>query len=170
MSKDLAEPSGGLRRGFFFGSVSWPRVAVLFVIWVSIKLVLARSFAHNSRAEDYDRILENIGRLKPRLWPALLNICGCMLPIIVILRRDIRPLRFRNYLWILPFWFAIMFYRGVILETRIYGELCPYVAVARLIIMELHVETLRFGREVCSVTNHATNKQTEPLNATASSV
>ena len=89
----------------------------------------------------------NFGRLRPRLWPSLLNICGYALPAVVMLRSRLRPLRFANYLYILPFWIAIMFYTGVILETRIYGELCSYTAVAVVLLLEEHVRQRGYGRQ-----------------------
>lgn len=119
-----------------FRQVPWLRAALLLIIWITIKALLAHHSAANDRSEDYIRLRDNLGELKPRLWPALLNICGYMLPVVLLFRRDIHPLRFRNYLWIFPLWFAAMFYAGVIVETRIYGELCPYVAIALTLIME----------------------------------
>jgi hypothetical protein len=141
-STDLAKPIGDLRARFSLARVPWARVALLLVIWLSIKLTLDHIFAHNSQAENYVRIGENFGRIKPRLWPALLNICGYMMPVVLLLRDKLRPLRFRNYLWIFPVWFAVMFYTGVIVETRIYGELCPLVAISLVLIVENHLQTL----------------------------
>ena len=103
---------------------------------------LAYHFRHNDNSENFVRIATNLGRLKPRLWPTLLNICGYLLPIVIIFRSRLRPLRFANYLYILPFWFMVMFYTGVILETRIYGELCSYTAVAVVLLLEDHVARL----------------------------
>jgi hypothetical protein len=145
-SVEFSDIADGLSSRFSLKQVKWQRVILLILIWVTIKLTLGHIFAQNSQAENYVRISENIGRLKPRLWPALLNICGYMLPAVVLLRQNIRPLRFRNYLWILPVWFAIMFYTGVILETRIYGELCPYVAIAVVLIIEHQLDILYSGR------------------------
>ena len=128
---------GGRARGMqLVRRLPWLQVAVLSVIWIGIKVTLAHMFAQNSRAEDYLRIVENLGRLKVRLLPALLNICGYMLPVTLLFVHDLHPRRFRQYLYIVPVWFAIMFCTGVILETRIYGELCPYVAVALVLIIE----------------------------------
>ena len=115
------------------------RVSLLVVVWLAIKLTLAHVFALNDHAEDYVRLRENFASLQPRLWPALLNICGYLLPVVVLRNRELTDRRFRSYLWIVPFWFAVMFYKGVILETRIYGELCPYVAVALVLILEHRV-------------------------------
>ncbi len=135
-STSLVDPTGRWRDRFAPAQVPWLKVAVLFAVWLAIKLWLAHLYASNDRSEDYVRLRDNLGELKPRLWPALLNACGFMLPVVLLFREDIRPMRFRNYLWILPAWFAGMFYAGVIVETRIYGELCPYVAVALTLIVE----------------------------------
>lgn len=146
-STDLAEPIGSFRARFSLARVPWLRGALLAVVWLGVKLTLAHVFIHNSQAENYVRIRENMGRVNPRLWPALLNICGYMLPMVLLLRGGLHPLRFRNYLWIFPLWFAVMFYTGVIVETRIYGELCPFVAVALVLIMERHVQQI-FSRRL----------------------
>jgi hypothetical protein len=122
--------------------VPWGRVLLLTAVWLAIKLPLSHHFAHNSTAEDYIRIRENIGRLKPRLLPSLLNMCGYLLPVVWLFRDRLRPLRFANYLYILPFWIAIMFVSGVILETRIYGELSSFVAIAVVLLLEHHVRCL----------------------------
>ena len=139
-SRDVPDaPAPTLRQRFSPALVPWPRVALLLGVWLTIKLTLAHIFAANSNAENYVRIVENFYRLKPRLWPSLLNICGYLLPVVWILRRQIQPIRYANYLYIFPFWFAVMFYTGVILETRIYGELTPYVTVACVILLERHL-------------------------------
>ena len=85
----------------------------------------------------------------PRMWPALLNICGYLLPIVFLYRANLVPIRFANYLFIMPIWFATMFYTGVMVETRIYGELCGYTAVAVVLIAERYITTLnpQFARQ-----------------------
>jgi hypothetical protein len=135
---------------FSFHQVPWLRATLLALTWVIVKIAVAHIYAHNDPSENYVRILENVSRLKPRLWPSLLNICGYVLPIVWLFRRMIRPVRFANYLYILPFWFAIMFYTGVIVETRIYGELCSFVAVASVLILEQYVAQLRATGKVTS--------------------
>lgn len=135
----VENPAAPLRQRFNLCQVPWLRVAALLVLWVAIKLTLTHLFAGNDASENYVRIRENLGRLKPRLLPALLNICGYLLPVVILLRRQLRPIRFGNYLYVLPLWFAIMFYTGVILETRIYGELCAYTAIAVVLLLEHHV-------------------------------
>ena len=134
--------STGFRDRFAFSQVSWLRVSALVVAWLAIKLTLAHIFAHNDESENFVRIASNFRRLTPRLWPSVLNICGYLVPIVWFLRKNIAPVRFANYLYILPFWFATMFYTGVIVETRIYGELCSFVAVALVLISERYISEL----------------------------
>lgn len=121
---------------FSSAQVPWLRAGLLLAIWFAVKLTLAHFYSHNSRVEDYPRVRENLHRLTPRLWPALFNVCGYVLPFVVLLRVRLKPLRFANYLYILPVWIGVMFYSGVILETRIWGELCTFTAVASTLLME----------------------------------
>jgi hypothetical protein len=116
--------------------VDWKRVFLLGAVWLAIKLSLAHLFVHNSNAESFLRIDYNLARLRPRLLPAMLNICGYTIPLIVVFHRLLKPVRFRNYLLLLPVWFAAMFCSGVLVETRIYGELCSYASVAAVLIVE----------------------------------
>ena len=138
-SEPVPDPATPFRQRFQWRGLPWSRAALLLGIWGAIRLTLAVHFAGNSHAELYNRVLENLFRLKPRLLPSLLNICGYLLPVVLLFRHRLAPVRFANYLYILPFWFAVMFYSGVILETRIYGELCPYVSVAAVLLLESQV-------------------------------
>jgi hypothetical protein len=128
-----------LKERFSLSQVRWTRAALLFVVWLVVKVTIYQHFKHNDNSENFVRLWGNFGRLRPRLWPTLLNICGYILPIVVILRRRLRPERFANYLYVLPFWLAVMFYTGVILETRIWGELCSYTAVAAVLLLEDYI-------------------------------
>ena len=128
--------SAGLLGRFDLRLVSWTKAAALCIVWAAIKLFLTHHFARNSNAENFLRIDYNLSRLSVRLLPALLNICGYTIPVVVIFHRLLRPVRFQNYLWVLPVWIGIMFCSGVLVETRIYGELCPFAAVALVLIME----------------------------------
>lgn len=138
-SRPSAHSMASFAERFDTRAIPWLRVFTLVAIWAAIKVSLAFYFAGNSNAENYNRIIENLFRLKLRLLPSLLNICAYLLPVVWIYRSRVRPVRFANYLYILPLWFAIMFYTGVILETRIYGELSAYVAVAVVLLLEDHV-------------------------------
>ena len=130
-----------LRQRFDRRQVPWSRAALLFALWLAVKLPLAYHYRHNDASENFVRFFGNVGRLiRPRLWPVLLNMCGYLLPIVVVFRNRLRPLRFASVLYILPFWIAVMFYTGVILETRVYGELCCYTAVAVVLLLEDHAD------------------------------
>ncbi len=128
-----------LRERFSLDQVPWLRAAALLVVWLVVKLTIHHHFAHNPNSENFVRLRENFGRMKPRLVPTMLNVCGYVLPVVVLMRRRLHPARFANYLYILPVWVAVMFYTGVILETRVYGELCSFTAIAAVLLLEDHV-------------------------------
>jgi hypothetical protein len=147
------QEEGGMRLSL--AHLPWLRAALLFVVWLAIKLMVAHRFAHNP-SEDTVRVGENFFRiLTPALWPGLLQICGYMVPVIVLLSRQIRAPRFRRYLWILPFWFVAMLAKGVLDETRIYGEFCPFAAVALVLIVEEHVAGRRERTAGCRERDNA---------------
>ncbi len=119
----------------------WARAALLCLVWLGIKLLLAHRFAGNDTSESFLRIHYNLDRFKLRLFPAMLNICGYTLPLVVLFHRYLPSRRFANYLLILIPWFGIMFCSGVLVETRIYGELCSFSAVALVLILENYLST-----------------------------
>lgn len=131
------------RARFDLSRIPWTRVAYLAAIWIAIKLPLALIFRYNDRSEDFLRIHDNVLRLlKPYYWPAVLDLGGYLLPFVVLFRSRILPQRFANYLYILGPWFHIIFCSGVILESRVYGELCGYLAVAVVLILEQYIDSL----------------------------
>ena len=107
-----------------------------------VKLTINHPFRHNDISENLCDSREISARLRPRLWPILFNICGYLLPVVLILHRRLLPLRYANYIYIFPLWFAVMTYTGVILETRVFGEHCPYIAVATVLLLEQHSDPL----------------------------
>ncbi len=135
--------TAGWRNRFDLSRIPWLRVLYLVTIWLAIKIPLGLIFFYNDRSEDFLRIHDNIIRLlKPFYWPAALNLGGYLLPFVLLFRSRIRPQRFANYLYILVPWFLIIFCSGVILETRVYGELCAYIAVAVVLIFEQYIDSL----------------------------
>ena len=138
-----SDESTDIQPRFHFADVPWLKAATLFTVWLAVKLIIHHHFAHNDNSENFVRLRSNLGRFRPRLWPTLFNICGYILPIVVLLRRRILPLRFQSYIYIFPGWFAVMLWTGVILESRIYGELCSYIAIASVLLLEQHVTSYR---------------------------
>lgn len=133
---DAASGSDEVAGPISLRAISWMRLGLLAAVWVAVQYGLAHRFAQNDASERFLRIHDNLKQLRPRLVPALLNICGYTLPMVLVLRRWLMPVRFRRYLWVLPLWLAVMFCSGVLVETRIYGELCSFSAVALVLILE----------------------------------
>lgn len=134
-----------LDRAVVGGRVQWRRVfdwASLRVVlplalyWVAWQLEVRHLFAAN-RSEFYSRMPLNLSFfVLPQAWPQLLGGCCYLLPIVVVFRKDLRDPRLRSWLWVLPAWFGFMFVYGILIETRIFGELIPYVAVAGALMAE----------------------------------
>lgn len=142
-------PSAHFRQRFNRRQIPWARVALLSLLWFAVYAMLAIHFRWNDRSEDYSRVTENLQRifLKPFYWPQILNISGYLLPFVCLFRARLLPQRFANYLYILVPWFGIMFYSGILNETRIYGELSTYTAVAAVLIAEQYLDSLAAGRD-----------------------
>jgi hypothetical protein len=105
-------------------------VLPLAAFWGAWQIWIHHVFAH-SRSEMYSRMPQNLSFfVLPQAWPQMLGGCCYLLPIVVLFRRDLRDPRLRAWLWVLPAWFGFMFVYGILIETRIFGELIPYVAVA----------------------------------------
>ncbi len=136
------EQTSSLRERFDFTRVSIMRTGLLCLTWSIVHFGLVHLFAGNDNSENFLRVHNNLLELRPRLLPALLNVCGYTIPLVVVFQKGLRPLRLRNYLFVLPVWFAIMFGTGVLIETRIYGELCSFSSVALVLIFENYLQTV----------------------------
>jgi hypothetical protein len=137
----VANASGSTMPRFDLSRVPWLRSALLLLIWAAVKLPIDHHFAHNG-SDNQLRIRENLVNIGPKHWPGVLNICGYTIPIVLLLHRRISPRRFANYLLIVPLWIVVMFFTGVMLETRIYGELSSLATIAMLLILEDYAERL----------------------------
>jgi hypothetical protein len=108
----------------------------LSLYWIAWQLELRHLFQHN-RSEFYPRIPLNLTFfVLPNAWPQLLGGCCYLLPIVLIFRGYLRDATLRAWLWILPAWFAFMFVYGILIETRIFGELIPFIATAAALMAE----------------------------------
>lgn len=111
-------------------------VVPLAFVWALWQLEVRHIFRANP-SEFYPRIGQNIGfLLSPRAWPQMLGACCYLLPVIVLLRSSIRDTQLRAWLWIVLVWFGFMFVYGILIETRVFGELIPYVACVSLLVLE----------------------------------
>ncbi len=108
----------------------------LSLYWLIWQLAVRHIFAGNA-SEFYSRIPQNLGFLiSPRAWPQMLGACCYLFPVIIIFRKYLRNAELKAWLWVLPVWFAFMFVYGILIETRIFGELIPYVACVTALIAE----------------------------------
>lgn len=135
----LSDLSLPLWRRLDLRMMPWARVALLLVVWLAIKVTLHHMFAANNSDEDAVHIKDNLEKFMPKHWPAILNICGYILPIVLVFRKRLAPARFANYMLVMPVWFAVMFVKGILVETRIYGELSSYTALAALLLIERYM-------------------------------
>ncbi len=127
------------------GRVRWrqmlaPRtVAVvlpLLAFWIGWEIFVRHLFAGN-RSEFYPRLNWNVkSLLAPQAWPQLVSACGYLLPFVVLLRARIPDARLRAWLWMIPLWLVFMFSYGILIETRVFGELIPLVVCCSALIGE----------------------------------
>ena len=127
------------------GRVEWRRLfapQVLSVVlplsayWIAVQVIVRHVFVMN-RSEFYPRIPLNLTFfVLPNAWPQLLGGCCYLLPIVLIYRKNLQDAVLRSWLWILPAWFAFMFVYGILIETRIFGELIPFIATIGVLMAE----------------------------------
>lgn len=110
--------------------------ALMLVYWAAWHVIVFHLFRHNS-SEYYPRVTFNLYTLhRLRYWPQLLSACGYLLPFLFLYRRRIPDARLRLWLWVIPLWYALMAVWGILVETRVFGELAPWVACASTLIAE----------------------------------
>jgi len=127
------------------GRLRWPlllrgrtlRVVVPLAIgWGAWQLFVRHVFAGNV-SEFYPRIDWNVkSLLVPQAWPQLLSACGYLLLFVVVTRKRISDPRLRAWLWLVPVWLGFMFVYGILIETRVFGELIPLVVCAATLVGE----------------------------------
>ncbi len=111
-------------------------VVPLALFWVVWEIFIRHHFAAN-RSEFYPRLNWNIKSiLLPHAWPQMLSACGYLLPFVLIMRRRIPDSRLRAWLWLFPIWLVFMFSYGILIETRVFGELIPLVVCSSTLIFE----------------------------------
>lgn len=111
-------------------------VIPLAAAWIGWQIFIRHVFASNP-SEFYPRFNWNVkSLLVPQAWPQLLSACAYLMLFVVVMRRRIADPRLKAWLWILPIWFVFMFSFGILIETRIFGELIPFVVCATALISE----------------------------------
>ena len=121
-------------------------VVALGAAWAGWQVLVRHVFAHNA-SEFYPRFNWNLkSMLAPLAWPQMLSACGYLLLVVCLLRKQIPDSRLQTWLWIVPIWLGFMFTFGILIETRVFGELIPLVVCSTcLIAEEMIVARLREG-------------------------
>ena len=131
-----AVEGGKLHWQKLFRSSTLRIVLPLAAAWIGWQLLLRHVFAAN-RSEFYPRLDWNVkSLLAPLAWPQLLSACGYLLLLVVLMRRRIVDPQLRAWLWLLPVWLVFMFAYGILIETRVFGELIPYLGCTAALILE----------------------------------
>jgi hypothetical protein len=111
-------------------------VIPLAICWIGWHIFANRMFAQNHLAFIPAREINSLLLIWPPAWPQMLAAgCYSILPIFFY-RRLVKDPTLRIWLWVLPAWFGIMFLYAIVVETRLYGELIPYLACMTAIVME----------------------------------
>jgi hypothetical protein len=131
-----AVEGGGLQWSRMLRARSLSVVLPLALFWAGWQIFLRHVFAGNV-SEFYPRIDWNVKSLLfPQAWPQLMSACGYLLVFVVVMRKRIRDPRLEAWLWLLPIWFGFMFVYGILIETRVFGELIPLIVCATGLIVE----------------------------------
>jgi hypothetical protein len=110
--------------------------AAMAVYWTVWHLFVFHLFRHNV-SEYYPRVSLNLYTFRHlRYYPQLFSACGYLLLLLVLFRRDVRDARLRAWILVLPVWYLVMGVWGILVETRIFGELLPFAAAAGVLIAE----------------------------------
>ncbi len=138
-------------------AVQWQTLRVvvpLLLAWFGW-LLFVRYHFHQNPSEFYPRFDWNLKSLiAPQAWPQMLSACGFLLPLVIIMRARISDTRLRMWLWILPVWIVFMFSYGILIETRVFGELIPLLVCAAASILEnSFVNRLRGTQAIAAVSD-----------------
>lgn len=111
-------------------------VLPLLVYWVGWHVLIFHIFRYN-RSEYYSRASFNLFCLtRLRYYPQLLSAFGYLLPFLILFRRHVRDAQLRIWMWTIPLWIGCMFYLGIVAETRVFGELMPFIACISVLMAE----------------------------------
>jgi hypothetical protein len=127
-------------RGFVWRRMLRPETAIpaaaMAAYWTAWHLLVYHLFRHNA-SEYYPRVALNLYTFRHlRYYPQLFSACGYLLPLLALFRKDLRDAQLRVWVWVLPVWYLVMGVWGILVETRIFGELLPFAAAAGVLIAE----------------------------------
>lgn len=114
----------------------WGVLLPLGLFWATWHVWIGWTFRHNPSAFSWRCALNAVTLFWPPAWPQLLSLGGYLLPVIFMFRKSIADPTLRVWLWTIPAWLAVMFFYGMWIESRILGELIPYLACLTALIAE----------------------------------
>ena len=104
--------------------------------WTAWHLFIFHLFRNNA-SEYYPRTVFNLYCFERlRYYPQLFSACGYLLPFLLLFRKNVRDAQLRAWMWMIPVWYALMFTWGILVETRVFGELLPLIACLGALIAE----------------------------------
>jgi hypothetical protein len=127
------------------GKVKWRRcyaprtlavVVPLAIFWIAWHIHVNRLFANNHAAWIPAYKINLVLLAWPPAWPQLFAAGGYTILPIVLYRQRVKDETLRLWLWTLPAWFGLMFLYGIVVESRLYGELITYLACMGALIAE----------------------------------
>ena len=100
----------------------------LGAFWVVWRKLVFQHFSGNPSASG-PRLWLNIGTLLwPTSWAQILCTFAFCWPLCIAGRSLVKDQTLRIWYWVLPVWIVFMMRFGILIETRIFGELIPFLA------------------------------------------
>ena len=112
------------------------QAGVLSGIWVAIQMYVRHRFRNNPTDMGSHFGVNVVYLTHPQYWPQLLSIGGFLPLFLLYFVKDIPDFRLRMYCWLFPVWLVAMSFFGMLVETRIFGELSGLMALVGALIFE----------------------------------
>ncbi len=124
-------------------------VLPLCVYWFAWHQIVYSMFGANP-SEYFPRLQFNLYlATRLRYWPQLASAFGFLWPLLLLYWKQVRDAQLRAWLLVLPVWYGFMLLWAIVTETRVFGELLPFLAPVTAIIAEevFAARVLRQSRE-----------------------
>ena len=127
------------------GKVEWRRgysprtlavIVPLTTFWIAWHMYVNRLYSHNLTVWIPALKINLVLLAWPPAWPQLFAAGGYTILPIVLYRKRVTDATLRLWLWTLPAWFGLMLLYAIMVESRLYGELIPYLACMGALIAE----------------------------------
>jgi hypothetical protein len=136
MISQMVDEEGRLQWRRAYSSEVLTVVLPLLAYWLVWHLTIFHIFRSNP-SEYYTRLTPNLLNLRSlRNYPQIFSTLGYLPIFLLLYRRRIPDPELRAWMWMLPVWAGFMYVWGIIMETRIFGELIPYTACVSAILAE----------------------------------